>query len=104
MLFPSFDRSQFELTESSLKCIGAVSLQPTTEVEFVILISCKEEMNRLAGRRWTIEETFVEKNTGYWRPSRRDTRIEHWSLQIAQDRDRRRPLRSITIQVLSHGM
>jgi len=72
--------------------------------EFVILVSYKNGMKRLAGRRRTIGETFIEKNTGYWGPRWRDTRIEHRSLQSAQDWDRRRPLSSITVHVLSDGM
>lgn len=75
-----------------------------TEVEFVILVSCKNGMKRLAGRRRTIGETFVQKNTGYWGPGWRDTRIERRSLQSGQNWNRRYPLSRITVQVLSHGL
>jgi len=68
-LFPILDRSKFDLIRRSLKCRGAVSFQSMTEVEFVILVSCEKGMKRLAGRRRTIGETFVEKDTGYWEPS-----------------------------------
>ena len=75
-----------------------------TEMEFVILVNFEKGMNRLAGRRGTIRETFVEKNTGYWGPRWCEPWIEHWSLQRAQDWDRRHPLSSITVHVLSSGM
>ena len=83
---------------------GAVSLQSMTEAEFEILVSCKKGLKELAGRRRTVGETLVEKNTGYWRPSRRETRIEYWSLQSAQNRDSRHPLSGIPIHVLPHCM
>jgi hypothetical protein len=50
--------------------------------EFVILVSYKKEMKRLAGRRRAIGETFVEKNTGYWGASWRDAWIEHRQLEF----------------------
>ena len=61
-------------------------------------------MKRLAGRRRTIGDTFVEKNTGYWGSSRREARIEHRNRQSSGDWDRACPIRGTTVHVLANRL
>ena len=82
----------------------SVRVQFNAETEFFTGNQLRVRRWRSAGRRGTVGETFVEKNTGYWGPGRGDMRIKHWRLECGQDCNWRHPLGRITVQVLAHGL